>query len=653
MMGKARIVQELGEEDLLLPSLVNEALRANDRAKYLMTLVQMAREHADCPELAAPDLRPERLACGMNESELDGVVEQSRRGETGIYHVPKAQEVCRQLVEDTRCMLAPLQVCSARLWPGRSSQLSKLEERLQKLAAAIACQGAEEISGPCIGTITAGQALGHDSLHLLVMDLHKDLNRLQAEIATESIDGASVYGVREADRPLIQAFMTGLSKTRELKFDHPGLGTTATRSGNDLVIQNDIGLTEAHVLVIHITGLLVTLTYTDIHIDRLAFFQNLFDCFDVRWSDLLSKRARGKGEDMYHLCRGTYQARDEPDLEAYLTFLGSRLVFLIDWNRARKRLRKFAPRRVCLDVLRSAANHDYGHMGFLTLGGDQLIFKALDASGRLPLPPGGQLSDVLGAERTAEFLEFTLRTAAEGLRSGRSEFLVRDQISAELRHYIETAHQGLLGVAAEHSALIVELATAARDLLLGPGVADEKRLERTVNRARQWEHRADGLVTRVRMAVRRGNETGPIYDLLVTADDAADRLEDAIFRLSLLVAAPIPEDESASLRNLAGLLVQGAQEYLKAVENARQLDRSSPRELVADFLEAVDRTIAIEHQTDDAHRHAQAAILGFSGDFKQWHLLTGVTDELEGAADALMRSALILRDDILGEVLRR
>ena len=89
------------------------------------------------------------------------------------------------------------------------------------------------------------------------------------------------------------------------------------------------------------------------------------------------------------------------------------------------------------------------------------------------------------------------------------------------------------------------------------------------------------------------------------------------------------------------------------MENARQLHRGSPREQVSDFLEAVDRTITIEHQTDDAHRCSQVAILSFSGDFKQWHLFTEVADKLEGAADALMRSALVLRDDILGDVLRR
>lgn len=73
-MTKARIVGELGEAGLLLPALVNEALAANDRAKYLMTLLQVAREHADHPDLAATDLKQERLACGVVDAELDTVV---------------------------------------------------------------------------------------------------------------------------------------------------------------------------------------------------------------------------------------------------------------------------------------------------------------------------------------------------------------------------------------------------------------------------------------------------------------------------------------------------------------------------------------------------------------------------------------------------
>jgi CHAD domain-containing protein/uncharacterized protein Yka (UPF0111/DUF47 family) len=644
-MTKAKIVGELGEQELLLPALVNEGLLANDRAKYLMTLLQAARTHADQPDEVANDLKQERLACGVLDTDLDEVVGQSRKENADVYHIPAARRVHDGLIDNLRRMIAPV---SAQNGAGNGATY---EKRLQTLLGTAPPLTDDAISGTYISQLTSGPRADGDSLHVLVMDLHKELNRLQQRLASESIDGAQVYGLREEDRPLVAAFMAGVNQTRALKFDHPGLGTTATRSGPRLILQNDIGMTQAHVLVVHVEGNRVTLTYTDVHMERLVFFQGLFERFAVHWEDTVSRRTAAQGEDLYHLCLGTYTAQDPADLLAYLTFLGSRLVFLIDWNKARKRLRKFAPRRVCLDVLRWGADQDVGHRGFLALGGEQLIFDALQTAGRVPLPPGGQLSDLLGAERTAEFLKFTLETASKGLRSGQSEFLIRDEISAELRHYIDTVHQGLLEVAAEHATLVVELAMAARDLLATGAAADRELVQRAVLRAKKWEHCADELLNRCRKAPNRGDESAPILDLLITADDSADALEEAIYRLSLLDGDA--GSTAALLQDLAGLVAQGAQEYLKAVENARRLYRGSPREQVADFLEAVDRTMTAEHETDDAHRRAQAAIVDFVGDFKQWHQVSGTADRLEEAADALMRSVLILRDYILGVVLRR
>ena len=100
-----------------------------------------------------------------------------------------------------------------------------------------------------------------DSLHRLIMDLHKTLNRLAASCAEEVVAGAHAHGLGPDDRPLIEAFMHGVDSTGALKFDHPGLDTTATRSGSRLIIQNDIGVTDAHVLVISIENLVVTVTY--------------------------------------------------------------------------------------------------------------------------------------------------------------------------------------------------------------------------------------------------------------------------------------------------------------------------------------------------------------------------------------------------------
>ena len=144
----------------------------------------------------------------------------------------------------------------------------------------------------------SAQRTERDSLHLLIMDLHKELNQLQRQTATESLDGACVYGIQGGDRPLIAAFARGVNRTKGLKFDHPGLGTTATRTGDRLVIQNDIGLTEAHVLVVHLEPPKVTVTYTDVHLERVLFFQSLLARFAVRWEDTHSKRAPGLEEEL-------------------------------------------------------------------------------------------------------------------------------------------------------------------------------------------------------------------------------------------------------------------------------------------------------------------------------------------------------------------
>jgi len=61
MPGKTQMVDELGEQELLLPNLVNTALVANDQAKYLMTLLQSAREYAEHPDWGHVDLKSERF----------------------------------------------------------------------------------------------------------------------------------------------------------------------------------------------------------------------------------------------------------------------------------------------------------------------------------------------------------------------------------------------------------------------------------------------------------------------------------------------------------------------------------------------------------------------------------------------------------------
>ena len=86
-----------------------------------------------------------------------------------------------------------------------------------------------------------------------------------------------------ADRPMVSAFMAGVNRTARLKFHHPGLATTASRAGGRLVIQNDIGTTDAHVIVVHVQDRVVSVTYTDVHAERLAFFQAMLQPQKFIW----------------------------------------------------------------------------------------------------------------------------------------------------------------------------------------------------------------------------------------------------------------------------------------------------------------------------------------------------------------------------------
>ncbi len=50
---KTQVLTAISEAELSQPAAVNAALAANDRVKYVLTLLQMAASHADHPEQPA------------------------------------------------------------------------------------------------------------------------------------------------------------------------------------------------------------------------------------------------------------------------------------------------------------------------------------------------------------------------------------------------------------------------------------------------------------------------------------------------------------------------------------------------------------------------------------------------------------------------
>lgn len=642
-MEKSRIVEALGEEGLRLPALLNEALAANDRAKYLFTVLQVAQGHADHPGGPAPELRAEREAAGLAAAGFDEVAASATKVAAERYFMPGVGRLCARLRAELDAMLAPLQASG--------EEAGAFVERRDRLAAEPWCGEDDHIDAGRIAALTAGGQDGADTVHRLVMDVHKALNGLQARVASETIEGAHAYGMAEGDRALVAAFMRGVNRTAGLKFDHPGLGTTATRSGARLVIQNDIGTTDAHVLVVHVEGARVTLTYTDVHMQRLLFFQALFDAWHVEWEDTLSRTDRSMEDGVYHLCIGAFAASGAAELEDYLAFLGSRLVFLIDWNRARKRLRLLLPKKDVMDLLKWAADNDHGHMAFLRAGGEQMIFDSLAFVSRAPASFGARLDDVLGRAAAVSFMRYVVRTCAQGLAGGRPEGLIRDEVRAELVNYFRSAQESVLDIAAEHAAFALEIAAGIRDALAGaggPSAGDA--IATNAQRAKAWEHRADELVNAARAQARHSERAQSYRDLIEVADDVVDELEEAAFHLALVPRDGAGEAMCAALRPLASLAVDSVQEYLKAVETARTLHRGSPREDTQDFLEAIHRIMTLERRGDEVHRAAKALVPAQPGAYGALFGFIECARNLEAATDALMHTALHLRDAVLGEL---
>jgi pyruvate, orthophosphate dikinase len=643
-MAKDRIIETIGETRLLLPDLIVRALSANDRVKYLLTLLQTAGAAADGASEAI-SLQLERLDCGIEDAGLDLVVASSIREPDGCYRIPGARELVARIADEVRTMLVPLRV-------GDVPRASELERRAGAVSAELSIDG-DLVSADDLDRLTHGPGQRGDSLHIVIMDAHRELNRLEETVATESIDGARVHGLAERDRAVVHAFMRGVHSTERLKLDHPGLATIATRNASALVIQNDLGTTDAHVVVIRIIDRMVTITYTDVHLARLVFFQDLLDRYEVVWEDTRSRNDRAIEGGLFHLATGRYRGGSDAMVQEFIEHLGSRLVFMIDWNRVRKRLRRLVGRGAAIRLLRWAADREYGHLPFLYAGADGLIYDALEFAGGRPARAGDSLQVLLGANSAEAYLQAVLRICSEGLASGKTVSLVQDVVRAELTGYLRSARQEIEELALRHAELCVEIAEAAREGLEQAIASATSRRDHTAARAREAEHHADALLTEARSAVGRSPDLAPYGALLEAADDIADCAEEATFYITLLSSGQPEDTVRTNVRRIASLVLEASREYLRAVQLSFDLRRGAPREDMDAFLAAAHRAIELEHETDDAQRAVHRALVsGGEQSSRALFVVVELTRAFEEAADALMHSAHLLLEHTLARVAR-
>ena len=596
---KTVIVKELGQSAILLPSLVAEGLAANDRIKLRLSALQAAAQHAREPDRAVADLAIESRAAGIAPAALVTLIGGAHLAGVGRVVAPGLAALLEGIDDDAVTMIRAVAA-------GERSEGDKFETRLASLRAAGHLEASGEIEIARIGRLTGVTQEGTDSLHRLVMDLHKALNRLAASHCEEIVAGAHVFGIRQEDRAPVESFMRGVEGTRALKFNHPGLDATAVRAGGRLIIQNDIATTDAHVVVIAVAGNAVTVTYTDVHRARAKFFISLFDGFAVKWSGLDRHAAAGLEEDSsFFLVTGLHEARDAEDRDAFLETVGASLVFLIDWNKARKLLRNWVAKDDAARILEWGARHRIGHRGFLELGGNELLGAAVRSAAPTRIGFGERLDQVLGRDAAINFLKATLQISTEALLAGQSSRLARDRIGADLVRHLDRVDSALLAIVLRQIGLAHDIAMAVFHHI-GDAKADPTAGKQLAARASRIEQKADRIAFEARAEIARLNARPIIGELVDRVEEAIDELEQAAFIASLspgLTDAAL-RSALAALSSIAVSTAEIAASGLAAAAEVQEGRRADSE----DALAAVARLIDAEHDADARERDITARV---------------------------------------------
>ena len=627
-MEKSDAVATLGEQapalaSLLRPAQVRAALKANDRLKLYLSVLQAAHAHAHHPREAALDLSREIAAADITvRAEADWLHDLPATAASeadGALRVPDLPRLALRLADDLGVMARPLV-------EGDGADAA-FAERVTHWQAELNALSGPVLAAAQIEALTHGQRARGDSLHIMVMDLHKALNRLAAGLSTDRIDGAHCWQLAgdDSDRPRIAAFMRGLNRTAPLKFDHPGLDTAATRDGDKLLIQNDIGTNDAHVLVIQVDTAaapqVITLTYSDLHRQRFAFFQRLLAEVGAHWGQAEQRTTQGLNQgDAYHVGTARFEAHDEAELAQQLEGIGERIVFLIDWNRARKRLLHFVSREGAVAVLEASTRARAGHMAWLNAGAERLIWDAMAAQGPSQFRLGDRLDQVLGEAEARDFLAGVLINAAH---HPNAPALLLDQTQAQLARRLR-GRRGDDDLLEEHAAYCHALAQGLRDALAHGLERDAPAAERLAARAKAWERHADQLVVHARELAEH-----------VDATPAIDGW-----------TAPVRQ----VLTELADAVLNAVQDHVKALAVARTLGEASAGDDQSEYLSAAWRVQQAERHCDELLRRARRELATQCREQPDAVALTlgnELAAAIEQASDALLTLGWGLRERTL------
>ncbi|MBZ9797268.1 DUF47 domain-containing protein [Mesorhizobium sp. ES1-4] len=400
-------------------------------------------------------------------------------------------------------------------------------------------------------------------------------------------------------------------------------------------------------LVAQVEGLVLTLTYSDLHRQRFGFFQELLSQIGAKWSAVGSRMTEALNSgDAYYVGTAAFECADEAALHKALQGLGARIVFLIDWNRARKRLRQIVGKAGSIAVLNECARREIGHRGWLEAGGETLIFAAMEAVGSDYFRIGDTLDAVMGAASAREFLVEALAASSLAMQQHQPVSRIADSIRLLLIRHIRRHHDEF-ALLSEHASFCHALAEGIRDAIAHGHERSTKDAEKLARRAKAWERQADLLVMSSRERAERNPRWLPFTRLIERADDIADAMEEAAFLFSLIAEnhnKGWPGDVREGMRQLAEKTLQATQDHVKLLVIASGLGEGSDASDHEEFIAVSWRVLNAEQQCDQLLRDVRRLLVRNIDDAATLGLGTDFAAALESATDALLATAYGIRD---------
>jgi uncharacterized protein Yka (UPF0111/DUF47 family) len=311
-------------------------------------------------------------------------------------------------------------------------------------------------------------------------------------------------------------------------------------------------------------------------------------------------------------------------------------------------LRTWVSKGDAVHILDWTARNRFGHRAFLELGGSELVASAVHHAAPTRIGFGERLDGALGREAAVDFLQSVLRASAEALLKGGSIRLARDRIETELVRHLQRVDGTLL-------AIVVRQAGLARDI--ASGIAEfiaELQAQRPFDRdalaaqARRIEEKADKIAIEARDEIARFEANPMIQQLVNTAEDAIDELEQAAF-IASLGPAEIAPDLLKSLGALSAAAIVGAEAAASGAAAAADVPEGQ-RVDSEDALAAAGRLIEAEHAGDDAERAITALVLRNGYDLKTALAVLELARALERATDRFARFGHLLRRHVLADL---